>query len=71
VGVLHLGSSSLDLAVLGASHGRRSGEDPTSNPTNPGTTSPGGGQGPTATALDRATGTTLNRALTGLPSLLP
>jgi hypothetical protein len=28
------------LAVLGASHIRRSGEDPTSNPTNPGTTSP-------------------------------
>jgi hypothetical protein len=39
VGVLHPGSSSSDLAVLGASHVRRSGEDPTSNPTNPGTTS--------------------------------
>jgi hypothetical protein len=39
VGTFHPGSSSLDLAVLGASHVRRSGEDPTSNPTNPGTTS--------------------------------
>jgi len=31
----------LDLAVLGASHVRRSGEDPTSNPTDLGTTSAG------------------------------
>jgi hypothetical protein len=44
VGVLHAGSSSLDLAVLGASHVRRSGEDPTSNPTGLGTTSAGLGR---------------------------
>jgi integrase len=39
VRVLHPGSSSSDLAVLGAWHVHAPGEDPTSNPTNPGTTS--------------------------------
>jgi hypothetical protein len=35
-----VGSSSLDLAVLGACQITRSGEDPTSNPTDLGTTPP-------------------------------